>query len=247
MLESGDRNKDDAVGRILQTQLSKLAQELRLQEPASPEPGDLADQFQNWRSGVSFPLLRLSKDDPNERVLVSMLLRSEEDLMTFKEPMAFPIFGRGRVLYALVGKGISEANITDACGFLTGDCMCEIKQQNPGTDILMSADWDSKAGTQALEVFELPSLPGPVQAAATGRVTRSGPVDRDGDAERKGRPVAAEQEKTIRADAVTGEPVSVDRSASHQVDSGLWRNVSIAVAAGLLILAAVVFFLKKQV
>ena len=44
-------------------------------------------------------------------VLLQMLLNTEDDLKTMKEPMAIPVFGRGRALYALVGKGINEETI----------------------------------------------------------------------------------------------------------------------------------------
>ena len=49
-----------------------------------------------------------------------MLLASEADLNTRKGPLLFPVFGRGRALYALAGAGINEANLTKAAEFLLG-------------------------------------------------------------------------------------------------------------------------------
>jgi hypothetical protein len=86
-------------------------------------------------------LLRVRRDDPTEAVLVRQLLGSEPDLAGRNEPMAFPVFGRGRVLYALVGAGITAENVRKAAGFLGGDCSCTIKRDNPGTDLLLTADW----------------------------------------------------------------------------------------------------------
>jgi hypothetical protein len=72
---------------------------------------------------------------------VRQLLGSEPDLAGLSEPMAFPVFGRGRVLYALVGAGITAENVRKAAEFLGGDCSCTVKRDNPGTDLLLIADW----------------------------------------------------------------------------------------------------------
>jgi len=111
-------------------------------------------------------MLRLARDDRSEEVLVRMLLHSEDDLNETKEPMAFPIYGRGRVLYALVGKGINDETVDDACSFLTGPCSCIIKEQNPGLDLLLSVDWERLVNPIMTAGLEMPEL--------TGAPSRSG-------------------------------------------------------------------------
>ncbi|HEX5268866.1 MAG TPA: hypothetical protein VFW33_00200 [Gemmataceae bacterium] len=86
-------------------------------------------------------VLQVRRDDPAEAVLVRLLLGSEPDLAGLSEPMAFPVFGRGRVLYALVGAGITAENVGKAAAFLGGDCSCTVKRDNPGTDLLLTAEW----------------------------------------------------------------------------------------------------------
>jgi hypothetical protein len=111
--------------------------------------------------GAAFTIVRLSRDDPAERALVTMLLKSEADLGEIKdEPMAFPVFGRGRVLYALAGRGINKDVIDETCGFLTSPCACEIKEENPGTDLLMSADWEKALAGRPMGDDEVPLLAG---------------------------------------------------------------------------------------
>lgn len=56
--------------------------------------------------------------------------------------MAFPVFGRGRILEPLIGKGIHEGNVLEHSTYLCGACSCEVKDQNPGIDLLMAANWD---------------------------------------------------------------------------------------------------------
>ncbi len=143
LLESGDKQQDDEAAHLLETQLEKMSETLRI---SLPEIG--VDQFAESDLSVSFSMLRLSRSDPDEKILAQMLLKSEWDLKTFSKPIAFPVFGRGRALYALVGDGITESNIEMACAFLVGWCSCQVKAQNPGVDLLMSVDWDNVIGEE---------------------------------------------------------------------------------------------------
>ena len=72
-----------------------------------------------------------------------MLLGTEPDLHDLKEPMVFPLFGRGRALCALVGKGINKENLEEIGFFLAGPCSCTVKYQNPGVDMFFTVDWDA--------------------------------------------------------------------------------------------------------
>jgi hypothetical protein len=63
-------------------------------------------------------------------------------LKDLKDPMIFPVFGRGRALLPLIGAGITPENIEDSGSFLVGACSCEVKELNPGFDLLLAADWN---------------------------------------------------------------------------------------------------------
>jgi len=142
LLESGDEQKDDTAAETIQEQLTFLQKTLKLPaeqmawEDGSPFTPDKASGLK-----LKFSMIRLKRDDLGEKFLIDSLLRTERDLLQFNEPMVFPVFGRGVVLCAFVGEGISERNITYGCYFLTGPCSCQIKQQNPGVDLLLKADW----------------------------------------------------------------------------------------------------------
>ncbi len=90
---------------------------------------------------IEFSMVSVDRNDPKETFLLAALQRSEPDLDD-SEPMAFPVFGRGRVLYGLVGEGIMPETIDTACKFISGPCSCQVKEQNPGFDLLMQSDWD---------------------------------------------------------------------------------------------------------
>ena len=94
-------------------------------------------------------MLRVPRDDPPSSALVAMLIGSEPDLAERTDPMVFPVFGRGRALLPLIGAGITAKNIHDSAAFLVGPCSCEVKEQNPGFDLLLAADWDDVALARA--------------------------------------------------------------------------------------------------
>ena len=135
-LESGVQARDDAAAGFLNARLIKMSATLKVAAP--DETG--APDHQSGES-VRFSMIRLSRDNPDEKISVQMLLGTEWDLKTVSQPIAFPVFGRGRVLYALVGDGINAENIRAASDFLIGWCSCQVKELNPGVDLLMSADW----------------------------------------------------------------------------------------------------------
>lgn len=96
---------------------------------------------------VDFSLLRVSRNDPAEQFLITLLMGLVPDSERSRDvPMVFPVFGRGRVLCGLAGEAISEPRIKEAIVFLLGDCSCEIKEQNPGMDLVTDTDWNRRVG-----------------------------------------------------------------------------------------------------
>ncbi len=90
-------------------------------------------------------IVRIARADETEAFLVQSLLGTEPDLHAYDEPMVFPVYGRGRVLYALVGPGIRRDTLVETALFLAGECSCEVKDGNPGVDLLMGVDWGKTA------------------------------------------------------------------------------------------------------
>ncbi len=170
-VESGDAGKDKAARQLLARELEAATKELK--EMAPPPIEELGGAELSYE----FSILPLSRTDAKEQMLLVMLLNSEPDLHEYAdEPMAFPVFGRGRVLCALVGAGIRADNIREIVAFLTGPCGCEIKMMNPGTDLLMAANWDAAVMEFYETEYPLPELTGvmpeaPVKPADTNAVT----------------------------------------------------------------------------
>jgi hypothetical protein len=121
LLQSGRMEADDAAAERIEQELKRPVDE--------------------GQPPLRSSLVRVSRGDPAEKLLTETLLSTEPDLRGRDDPMAFPVFGRGRVLYALVGAGINAATVRHALAFLTGGCSCTVKRENPGVDLLLTADW----------------------------------------------------------------------------------------------------------
>jgi hypothetical protein len=163
LLESGKEDQDGAAAALLEDELKKLESELELPElTTAPEDSLLTSA----PLAVGFSLLRVRRDDPAEQALVAMLIGSESDLAERNDPMVFPVYGRGRALWGLIGPGITAKNIHDASAFLVGPCSCEVKEQNPGFDLLLAADWDEllTAGGVTLTAAETKTTAPPAEA-----------------------------------------------------------------------------------
>ena len=139
-----DKQQNEAALETLQEQVAYNQKNLELPVQDEIESEEDLVQVSGLELRIDFSIVTLPRDAPQEQFLLSMLLNSEPDLADLDQPMAFPVIGRGRVLYGLVGKGINPETIGAACRFLVGPCSCQVKNQNPGFDLLMAKAWDMK-------------------------------------------------------------------------------------------------------
>lgn len=154
LVESGSAAKDKAALQLLNQELETATKQLKEMLPA------ITEEAETPGLSFEFSVLPVSRSDPNEQFLLAMLLHSEPDLANYAgEPILFPVFGRGRALYALVGEGINADNIREAVGFVTGPCGCEVKMLNPGVDLLMAVNWDAAVMEFYQEFYETQQTP----------------------------------------------------------------------------------------
>jgi hypothetical protein len=175
-LESGNKEEDDKLFKELEKHARVAEKEIAIpegviQQSALDDPDLLLGpgaQENILDSSVplkiAFSILRLSRKDPEEFVLRAMLMNLEEDLLDEEfadKPMLFSVFGKGRVLPPLIGPGINEENALGDCGYLCGPCSCQVKNQNPGMDLLVKTDWwTALEGSSVIVEKELPPLTG---------------------------------------------------------------------------------------
>lgn len=218
-LATGDAKADAAAMENLATLLK--ARE-RKWMPTTPVRG--ATDEDSATLNIRHTILRVEAGDEKEAVLRSTLLNSEEEIAGLAGAKAFPVFGQGRSLYALVGRGMTERNVDEAISFLTGACSCEIKAQNPGVDLLMTADWSNPAGLRYAEDAEpkLTSLAAMAQSAET--IESATPTKVEPASTRPAAPATRPAAKKAKENVSYGTPAYV------------WTVVALVVAATIAIL-----------
>lgn len=222
MIDGGDKEQDEAAASLLENELAYLKQNLKLPE-LTDSPEDAIQDGPPLR--VEFSLLRVRRDDPAESATVAMLLNCEPDLFDLKEPIVFPIFGCSRVMLPLVGAGISLENIRGSAKFLSGACSCQVKDQNPGFDLLVKADWNT-----------LLSWAKPL-AIVTGEASSSEPAE----AELVAIPVGNKREPI-------SDPETATQSGQTIVapSSSIGTNKSLITAAGILLAGLVLIVIRAK-
>jgi hypothetical protein len=176
LLESGDAARDAAAARLIEERLKYLASILELPKLEAQDIANGLVSVGQEGLRLEFSLLRVSRESANERPFVQMLLGAEADIDEMKAPIVFPVFGQGRALYALVGDGIKDETIEKAATFLIGKCSCEVKEQNPGMDLLLAADWKAIVESQTAGIPDLPTM-AELTKSAPETVSISAPAD----------------------------------------------------------------------
>jgi hypothetical protein len=170
LIECGDTFRDEAAVDLLAGELKRLEKQL----PA-PKTGTNTSFKSNLRLAPRFSMVRITRSDPAEEFLLSALLTKEDAI---QRPMAFPIFGRGRVLPSLAGRHLNEETIGRTCRLLLGDCTNEVQQTSGGSELLLGADWNSifeKASPVVSNVSATARAPAPMIAALTSSPTNAVP------------------------------------------------------------------------
>jgi len=175
-VKSGDADKNQKAEAQLRQQLAKCQNELQMPEgdPTIPWP-------ENLRAlKINFGVKVLAADDPAETMFLSMMLGTEpgvEKKLAAGSPLIIVLYGRGRALAPYPGDDADASEITaSACQLMTGACSCEIKEMNPGIDLLMAVDWeaDLQANAEKLDSATEPSTqpasPSLAQTTAAGSI-----------------------------------------------------------------------------
>lgn len=242
LLLSGNDSLDSQARDRLQSALERAQRELSIPETGVDSHGNPIPVTEFKRLPVRFSFLEIHRRNADESFLQRCLLQVEPDLSFFDGPMAFPVLGQGRALYALVGPGINENNVFEACRSAIGWCSCEVKELNPGLDLLLAADWSHL------------SLGRLVNDAPSPIVGLSAFVSDSAETAAASTPLPVESAPTEQSEEVVSllrsVPASVDQtlaSPSSVPASPLYRNMTIlAIAAFILVLVASLVLRKRK-
>ncbi|MBI5683507.1 MAG: hypothetical protein HZC54_00370 [Verrucomicrobia bacterium] len=171
LVESGDKASDDETVRVLEERFKQWATAASLPEQ---DPNDPSSQIGPGPAlAMRFSVLRLSRKDPREVVTLAMLEANSDEVKKLRSaPVAFPVFGRGRVLAAVPKENLSAESIDEICAFLTGACSCQVKDSRTGWDLMLSFNWDEELARveeerQSAGAEKSPAAPSPAPKAET--------------------------------------------------------------------------------
>jgi len=136
---------DPPIRPIVEEVVRRAAQGQIEPDQLGVQPGEEAVPPLPFELGV----VEVRRDDLAEAWLVRMLLDVEPDLAERTEPMVFAIYGRARAMPPYIGRGISADNLAECLSFVIGACSCQVKEQNPGLDLMVQADWEATAVAMA--------------------------------------------------------------------------------------------------
>lgn len=139
VVETKDSTANQKLHELLATETKRLLEVVQI----PPNIGkDGINVLSPLPVEVSFATVTLSADDPAESMLLRLLNNGEP----IKEPTLYPLFGRGRVLASMPASTLNKELLEETARFLCGACSCQVKAQNPGFDLLLSARWQSIFG-----------------------------------------------------------------------------------------------------
>ncbi len=176
LIKGGNESADRQAGERLRKFLEQARSETRLpdgiiplekatQLRSGPDEGpiDMDDVLRsNVPLKIHFTTIEVSRDNPDEEIFIKMLLNHSPRMRSAGgEPIAVPVFGRGRVLEGMIGGDITLEHTRGASTYLCAACSCQVKEQNPGLDMLMTVRWaDHMLGSLIIEDRVLPPLEG---------------------------------------------------------------------------------------
>lgn len=156
VLASGDEQQTEALSQMLREQLPNIAKDIPLPEGIGLPGSEL---FSPIPLEIFFSVLVIDHDDPQEAFLRELMTRLSPKSYAAGSPLVAPVFGRGRIFDVLDAKAIRPSLLKELSYFLSGACSCQMKELNPGFDLLMNVAWRTE-----LYGDEIPEIPEPLHS-----------------------------------------------------------------------------------
>ncbi len=139
MLRSSDPTRSAETRDLLKSQCQALESKIKLPDGIGLPGSELHSEIPLL---IKFSFLEIDPDDRREELLVKFLMGIHPEAMKKGEPLIAPVFGRGRALEVIPASEMSPNLMEDLTLFLGGACSCQVKEKNPGFDLILSTDWN---------------------------------------------------------------------------------------------------------
>lgn len=141
LIAGKDSKKTEAAKKLTQQTFKTLAAKVKLPEGIGLPGSEL---YADVPLVLKFSLLVIDAEDPKEEFLLRLLTGLRRQAHEDGDPLLVPVFGRGRALEVIPAQDMSPELMQQLTLFLSGPCSCQVKEQNPGFDLLIEADWDGE-------------------------------------------------------------------------------------------------------
>lgn len=139
MLKSSDPSRNSAAMKLLTEELAKLSKSMQFPDGLGLPGSEL---FAEIPLLMKFTVLEINPEDRDEQFLVSLFRGFQPKAAAGGEPLLIPVFGRGRALEVIPADQLDAGTINDLTRYLCGACSCQVKERNPGFDLLLSTQWE---------------------------------------------------------------------------------------------------------
>jgi hypothetical protein len=141
LLRGTDKELAARTRAALDAALEQLAEEIEL-PPGVGRPG--SELLAKIPLQMKFSVVEVSAESREEQALVKLLHGGLAKAPLVSESYIAPVFGRGRVLNVLSANEIEPETVGDWTRYLCSACSCQVKQQNPGFDLLCAMNWEEQ-------------------------------------------------------------------------------------------------------
>ncbi|MCG8648324.1 MAG: hypothetical protein MI861_00740 [Pirellulales bacterium] len=140
LLTSKDEASNEAAEKLLAQSFTSLQDKVELPEGIGLPGSELHSEVPLL---LKYSMLQVRLDDSREQYLIDLLQGVRPEAVAAGQPLLVPVFGRGRILEVIPADEADLRLLEDLTRFLCGACSCQVKEQNPGFDLLITADWDT--------------------------------------------------------------------------------------------------------
>jgi hypothetical protein len=242
VIESGNKEADAKFVKRLTGDLKLLQKKLKLPELDPADDKYLSADGPALK--LAFSVLTVSRTDTRETILLDSILYDDPNMPADERkllagPLAVPIFGRGRALAVMPAARVLPAVLTDAAGFLCGPCSCQVKQQNPGWDLLIATDWKGRISGRIAKKTTVPELTSPLAGVTVDkRASALIPSDEGSLTELVDDTLVGDIRANETSQTTTSSPAKISHSGHEQSTSPLIRNLTMALSAIVLLVIA---------
>jgi len=139
LLKSPDEARNEPVRKLIREQSEALARKMLLPEGIGLPGSELHSEVPLF---LKFTSLEIDRQEAQEQFLVRVFSGIQQQAFKEGQPLVIPVFGRGRALEVIPAEQLDAKLFEELTLFLCGACSCQVKESNPGFDLLISADWN---------------------------------------------------------------------------------------------------------